>query len=208
MHELAREIRRLRGGDVGRMVKARLAEFRRCGRGGSRILFKEMCFCILTANYTAERAMAIQEAVGGGFVTLTERRLADKLRKLGYRFPNTRASYIAAARKHIKGLDGRIKSSCSGTELRDWLVKNVKGLGMKEASHFLRNVGFEDLAIIDFHIIDVLVRHRLIRRPKTLTRSRYMEIEGVLRGLADELGMSLAELDLYLWHMETGKVLK
>ena len=98
----------------------------------------------------------------------------------------------------------------SGNEkdIREYLAKNVLGLGYKEASHFLRNVGFTDVAIIDFHIIDVLVQYNLIDKPKTMTKNKYLEIEDVLRALGRECGLNLAELDLYLWFMETGKVLK
>ena len=81
-------------------------------------------------------------------------------------------------------------------EFREWLVKNIKGIGYKEASHFLRNIGYDGLAIIDFHIIDVLEKNRLIRRPKTLTRAKYLEIEKVLKRLADRMKLTLAELDL------------
>jgi len=99
-------------------------------------------------------------------------------------------------------------SSGDSGEVRDWLVGNVRGLGLKEASHFLRNVGFFDVAIIDFHIIDLLVGKGLIKRPRSLSRRRYLEVEGVLRKIADKAKMSLGELDLYLWYLETGKVLK
>ncbi|MCK4901793.1 MAG: hypothetical protein KAS76_00435 [Thermoplasmatales archaeon] len=75
-------------------------------------------------------------------------------------------------------------------------------------SHFLRNVGFDDYAIIDFHIIDILVDNKLIEKPKTLTKKKYLEIEDLLRKLAKETNLTLAELDLYLWYMETGKILK
>ena len=94
--------------------------------------------------------------------------------------------------------------------MRDWLAENVYGLGYKEASHFLRNIGATDLAIIDFHIVDVLVREGLIAKPKSksLSAKRYLEIERVLKGLAGELGITLAELDLYLWYLETGKIQK
>ena len=93
-------------------------------------------------------------------------------------------------------------------EIREWIVKNVKGLGYKEASHFLRNIGYKNLAIIDFHIIDVLVKNKIIKRPKTLTKKKYLEIENKLRTIAKKAKMTLAELDLYLWYMETRKVLK
>jgi N-glycosylase/DNA lyase len=92
--------------------------------------------------------------------------------------------------------------------MRDWLVKNVKGLGMKESSHFLRNVGYKDLAIIDFHIVDLLEREKLIERPKTITPKKYLEIEETLTKLGEKTSLNLAELDLYLWYLETGKILK
>ena len=92
--------------------------------------------------------------------------------------------------------------------VREWLVRNVKGVGYKEASHFLRNIGFKNLSIIDFHIIDLLARYGLIKKPRSLTRRRYLEIEGLLRRISEKLGISLAELDLYLWYMETGRILK
>ena len=79
---------------------------------------------------------------------------------------------------------------------------------MKEASHFLRNIGFKDYAIIDFHIVDLLVNHSLIEKPKTITPKKYLEIENLLRELAEKTSLSLGELDLYLWYKETRKILK
>jgi len=95
-------------------------------------------------------------------------------------------------------------------EKRDWLVKNIKGLGMKEASHFLRNIGCKNVAIIDFHIVDLLAKNNLIEKPKNraLTGKRYIEIENILKELAEKTNTSLGELDLYLWYEETGKILK
>ena len=73
---------------------------------------------------------------------------------------------------------------------------------------FLRNIGYTDYAIIDFHIIDLLVSYNLILKPKTLTRNKYLEIEKILKNIGKELNLNLAELDLYLWYLETGKILK
>ena len=102
----------------------------------------------------------------------------------------------------------RVVESHKNDELREWLVKNVKGIGYKETSHFLRNIGFDDFAIIDFHIIDILAKYDLIEKPKALTRKKYLEIEKILKKIAEKSGLNLAELDLYLWYMETGKILK
>jgi len=192
-------------------VDARMKEFRKAGRKRNAGLFSELCFCILTANFNAKRSMMIQDEVGAGFLTLPEKRLAKRLARLGHRFPNSRASYIVEARRHASRLGEIMGSFGSDDEgLREWLVKNVKGLGYKEASHFLRNVGYDDLAIIDFHILDVLAECSLIMKPstKSLTCRKYLEAEGLLRKAAKEAGMSLAELDLYLWYAETGTVLK
>ncbi|MCX8162222.1 MAG: N-glycosylase/DNA lyase [Candidatus Bathyarchaeota archaeon] len=195
--------------DVGKKVRLRMEEFRRLGRLGSdKDLFSELCFCILTAKSNAERCIRIQEEIGGGFLTLPEDILAKELKRLGHRYPYVRARYIVEARQHLHKLRWLIDSFSSGVEARYWLIENVKGFGYKEASHFLRNVGFEDVAIIDFHILNLLTRYGIVEKPKTLTPRRYREIESILRFIASKLNISLGELDLYLWYMETGKILK
>ena len=198
MMELIGEIKKLKKSNVGKVIKEKVSMFKSLGKKSKREIFKELCFCILTANYTASGGIKIQEAVGSGFLTLSEKQLAKRLKEFGHRFPNARAKYIVEARKKLSDLKFD----------RDWLVENIKGIGMKEASHFLRNIGFDNYAIIDFHIIDILVRNNLIEKPKTLTRKRYLEIEKVLKKLAKKLKLTLAELDLYLWYLETGKVIK
>lgn len=191
------------------MISARVKEFKKLGKKSSREIFKELCFCLLTANYSAEGGIRIQKKIGNGFLRLDEKALAKKLKKLGHRFPNARAEFIAEARrKYADRIKKIIFSFKNGKEAREWLVKNVKGLGYKEASHFLRNVGFMDVAIVDFHIIDLLVRNGVIDKPKTITKKKYFEIEKVLEKIADKTGLELGELDLYLWYMETGRILK
>jgi N-glycosylase/DNA lyase len=142
-----------------------------------------------------------------GFDILPTAELAKKLKEFGHRFWPQRAERIVLARD-CKGELCSLIFKKSGIEMREWLVENVEGLGMKEASHFLRNIGYKDLAIIDFHIIDLLEREKLIERPNTLTKNKYLEIENVLREIGNKTGLNLAELDLYLWYIETGKVLK
>ena len=177
-------------------------------------LFSELCFCLLTANYSSAGGIKIQKAIGQGFLTLSEAELAEMLNGLGHRFPNARAKFIVEARRHLKNIPIILKNiECEREEVREWFVENIKGFGYKEASHFLRNIGFKDYAVVDFHIVDVLNKHALlegagIERKKALNRKKYLYVEGVLRRLSESLNMSLAELDLYLWYLETGKVLK
>ena len=208
--ELAERILSLKDSEVGKIVRERIEEFKKLGReGDEEELFSELCFCILTANFSAEGGIRIQRALGpSGFLGLGERELEDRLRRLGHRFPSTRAKYIVEARRWLKVVPKLLRSGRSSREIRRWLVENVKGIGMKEASHFLRNVGFMDVAILDYHVLDVLERYDVVSRPKTLTPKRYEEIESKLEELAEATGLSLGELDLYLWYLETGKVLK
>jgi N-glycosylase/DNA lyase len=162
---------------------------------------------MLTANFNAEKSIKIQNDIGECFLTGSKEEISKKLKDYGHRFPNARAEYIAESKKCKQKLT-EIVQFHDKKALRDWIVNNVKGLGYKEASHFLRNIGFDDYAIIDFHIIDILVDYQLIEKPKTLTKKKYLEIESILQKIAKETNLTLAELDLYLWYMETGKILK
>ena len=207
LERLLSRVEELKRSSVRARVESRLREFRELGLKGSDETFKELCFCILTANFDAEKSIRIQEEVDEGFLSLSEEELAETLRRFGHRYPRKRAEYIVEARK-LKDSLNKIVGSLDGESAREWLVKNVRGIGYKEASHFLRNVGYTDLAIIDYHILDLLVKYRLIEKPRTMTRRRYLEIEGILKRLADRLNVNLAELDLYLWYLETGKILK
>jgi len=204
--ELLRKIEELRSSEVSEIVKRRMEEFRRTGRGSEEEIFKELCFCILTANFQAQKCIEIQRVVGEGFLRLPQKDLEEELRKLGHRYAKKRAEFIVEARRHL----GKLKKilEMDETDSREWLVKNVRGLGYKEASHFLRNVGKMNVAIIDRHILNVLSEFLGVERPKSLTKKRYLELEEILRRLAEEIEMTPGELDLYLWYMKTGRVLK
>lgn len=207
-NKLLKDLQKFTKTKIKLQVTSRIKEFAKFRKKSNNEIFKELCFCILTANYSAEPAIKIQKEIGNGFITLTKSQLAKKLKSLGHRFPNKRAEYILEARKHKNSLRKIIQSSKDEFQLREWFAKNVKGLGFKEASHFLRNIGYENLAIIDFHIIDLLVKYKIIKKPKALTPKKYIKIEKTLAEIAQKSNLTQAELDLYLWFMETGKVLK
>ncbi|MFH1544966.1 MAG: N-glycosylase/DNA lyase [archaeon] len=208
MQELLKEIECLKNSETRKLIDSRIKEFQEIGKNGSNELFKELCFCILTANCSAEKCIILQKKLGNDFLTLSEKQLAKKLKQSGYRHPNIRAKYILEARKYKNSLKETINSFKNESEAREWLVGNVKGIGFKEGSHFLRNTGKKNVAIIDFHIIDLLVKEKLIDKPKTLNKKKYLEIETLLKKIARKSNLNLAELDLYLWSKETGKVLK
>jgi N-glycosylase/DNA lyase len=66
----------------------------------------------------------------------------------------------------------------------------------------------KDLAIIDLHVLRLLREYGLIGHFTSMNRQRYMEIEGVLKGIAKKAKMRNGKLDMYLWYFKTNKVSK
>ena len=207
MNELIEKVRQLEQSHINDVVNKRLSEFESFKTKPEDEWFSELCFCILTANAKQKTGAIIQNQINSeGFKTLSEETLANLIKLNKHRFHNTKAKYIVKAREfaNIKSL---IKEMTE-LEAREFLVQNVDGLGMKEASHFLRNTGGQNLAILDRHILSLLAEHNIINKPKALTQITYKEIEQKFTELASMLRMSPAKLDLFLWYMKTGEVLK
>ena len=161
-------ISQLRKSNVGKEVSKRMVEFSMVPRDFNS-LFRELVFCILTAGTSADLGLRTINHLGNTIFTGNEKQIQKKLKEV-YRFHTVRAKYIYDARSKFRNIN--IKSP----NIREVLVDKIKGLGMKEASHFLRNVGFKNYAIIDFHIVDFLVKNRMIEKPKAITPKKYLEI--------------------------------
>lgn len=207
MDLLLQKVRELEQSQINKIITERLSEFESFKTKSDDEWFSELCFCILTANAKQKTGAAIQSQINAeGFKTLSEETLANLIKLNKHRFHNTKAKYIVKARQfaNIKN----IVKDMTETDAREFIVKNIKGLGMKEASHFLRNTGGQSLAILDRHILSLLAEYEVITRPKTLSVQAYNEIELKFKELASKLRMSPAKLDLFLWYMKTGEVLK
>lgn len=214
INKLSQDIDELqKNGDDVKKVEETIKTFEQNGRGDEKVWFNELCYCILTANSNAQTVFTICEELcpKDAFLNYSEKELAVNLKERGYRFYNKRAEYIVEARKIIDILKKKVLSFETEFEAREWLiskvngVKLIKGIGLKESSHFLRNVGYKNLAILDRHILKILSE----KVPKTL--SEYCSIENQMRNFANKFGLNLAELDLFLlWkdYFKTGKILK
>ncbi len=171
-------------------------------------IFSEACFCILTANSSASMGIKIQKEVGiEGFHNFNVDELYEIIRKNGHRFAMQRAERIVRLRDKKSLLENLVKEK-DGKSAREILVKEVYGYGYKEASHFLRNVGFDDVAIIDRHISRFLFEKGLVKPRKTITKKVYLECEEALEKISQDFGLTQAELDLYIFYIKTKKVLK
>jgi len=206
--KLIKQIKSLDKGIINQ-VESRLSEFQAFKHKTNLDWFSELCFCILTANSKARTALAIQKELGfQGFAKHSQSKLAETIRRNKHRFHNNKSRYIVEARKNLDIKDIITKHKTS-QEAREWLVENIKGLGYKESSHFLRNVGYTDLAILDRHVINLMLENKLIKiKPKSLNRNTYLEMEKKLEILSKKLQLNQAKLDLYMWYLKAGEVLK
>jgi N-glycosylase/DNA lyase len=193
-------------------ITARLAEFKRTDDDG---VFLEMCFCLFTPQSKAKNCWAAVERLkeSGLIYRVDANAIAKDLE--GVRFHNHKAGYLVSARKKVwtSGvchLSEQIRRFPSAFDAREWLVKNIKGMGYKEASHFLRNIGHgSDLAILDRHILKNLKNLGVIKDvPRSLNRSRYLEIERELLKFSEYVKIPPDHLDLLLWYKEAGEVFK
>jgi N-glycosylase/DNA lyase len=211
MENLILKVEKLQTSWIKEVIGKKIQEFELIGNDKEKV-FSELCFCLLTANFVADKSIKIQQCLGKDFCFLPEKELAKKLKEQGHRFPNKRAEFICLSRDFKEKIFEKIrrdKKRENSREIREFLAENIKGLGMKESSHFLRNIGYKDVAIIDFHILDLLNKENILGfKKKSISKKEYLEIEKILEESANKLNLSLAELDLYLWFMETGKVLK
>jgi N-glycosylase/DNA lyase len=197
-------------------IRARLAEFEEVWRAADDArLWEEMVFCIFTAGASARMGLGSVEAVRPLLARGSERELAAALSGR-HRYPNSRSGYIVVTREYLLGdcgmrLRERLEGFANPVERRDWLARErgVKGLGYKESSHFLRNVGLRGYAILDKHILRCLAEVGVIDSPEPpTTRARYLATEGRLRDFARDVRIDFDELDLVLWSMKTGEILK
>ncbi len=196
-------------------IKRRLLEFRQVWKEPDERIFAELVFCFCTPQSNARLCdAAVTGMLRTGILFRGDSEMINKHLAGRVRFHNNKSRYIVEARK-LFSRQGEIsiKSKLMHNDprrLREWLVQSVKGIGYKEASHFLRNIGMgESIAILDRHILKNLVRYDVIESvPKTLTRNRYLEIEEKMKAFSDRVGIPMAELDLLFWSEETGGIFK
>jgi len=198
------------------IIKERLTLFSNTFiNGNDKEIFAELSFCLLTPQSKAKLCWASIEKLVETQTLYTGSEYKVKSLLYGVRFPNNKSKYIVEARNFFTinnqiQIKDKILSFNSNFERRNWLVKNIKGMGYKEAGHFLRNIGFGDgLAILDRHILKNMINLEIISEiPKSLTPVKYMEIEKKFWSFAEEINVSGLFLDMILWYKEAGSFFK
>jgi N-glycosylase/DNA lyase len=197
-------------------IRRRLKDFRLVKlESNDERFWEEMVYCFFTGGCSAKMGLRAVDAVRPLLIAGSREELAAALKGV-HRYPNARSRYVVESREYIRSrlgfrLSETLESFNCPLERRDWLVREpgIKGLGYKEASHFLRNVGYRGYAILDKHVLRCLKDLGVIDNDKPpATRLRYLQTEEKLRQLAKDLSIGFDELDLVLWSVKTGEILK
>jgi len=197
-------------------IQERLNDFEAIWRSADDFrLFEELVFCIFTAGASAKMGINCIERIRPILLTATHGRLTRAVLHK-HRYPRSRSGYIVHTRKYVQrehamNLRNAIESITDFHLRRDFFAANpgIKGIGYKEASHYLRNIGLRGYAILDKHILRSLHEFEVIDSPKPPgTRRRYLEIEEKMRDFARNIAIDFDELDLLLWSIKTGEILK
>jgi len=168
----------------------------------------EFIFCLLTPQSKAKMCDIAVQNIKKNY---NSKSLEDLL--YGVRFKKKKSLYIKEFLEKIKkykSFRDLILSFENDEQRRDFLVKNFRGIGLKEASHFLRNIGLGDeFAILDRHILKNLKEIGIIDEiPKSVSYKKYKEIENKMRLFSKEIGIDMKYLDFILWYKETKEVFK
>ncbi len=109
------------------------------------------------------------------------------------------AALYAGRRKGLKSILLRIGDP---ERVRSEFVSTLPGMGMKQASHFLQNIGFSrDLAIIDTHLLSFIIEDLMLIRFEShgVSERMYMDLERRVQRMAAANGFSLRQLDRAIW---------
>jgi N-glycosylase/DNA lyase len=195
-------------------VQKRLSEFSEHSKQmNDKDLFVELCFCICTPQSKAAKvAEVINSKNADKLLNLEQSKLAEMLRR-NTRFHNNKAKHIINARKYLSELQQLLDNSNDSINdsviAREFIVKNIKGLGYKEASHFLRNIGHRNLCIIDRHVINLMCELKVFKsNVNPSTPKKYLEMEQQIKDYAKKYNYDVDELDLVLWSIKTGFVFR
>ena len=198
-------------------IEQRLEEFRNIWKNGSDFdLYKELIFCLLTPQSNAERCwIAVQQLEKRNLLFSNDTvKISECLR--GYtRFHLTKAKNILRNRKALRKnneicIRYQLNKMDDPQNMREWLVENITGMGYKEASHYLRNIGLgEEFAILDRHILRKLVELEVIDSiPSSLSKKVYLEIETLMEIFSQQIEIPLSHLDFVFWYMQKKFIFK
>ncbi len=185
-------------------IQSRLNEFKTLTEKQQ---FQEFLFCLLTPQSNAQRCWQAVEQIS--LLQSINQELVFSILKTRTRFHITKTKRILQANETWNIIIPYLNNP-NRKELRKFIAKTVNGYGLKEASHFLRNIGKSDnqIAILDRHILKNLQNLNLIKENKVKSPRQYFEIENIFLNFANSINIPPDELDLLWWSQENGEIFK
>ncbi len=172
-------------------IKTQLDEFKHVhDKGDDRRIFEELSFCILTSAVGPKVGAKSLEAIRDVLLEGSEEELEERLKGV-HKYPE-KAYYIAHTRNYLRDtfsmkIKDLIRSFDDPIKKREFfaLNKDIKGLGLTQASHFLRNIGIKGYAILDRNVVSSLYDLGVLDSPKPpATKKKYLEAEEKMKGFA------------------------
>ena len=169
--------------------------------------FKEFMFCLLTPQSNAKKCWDAVEKLEN--INLKNTKKIEEILKTRTRFYKTKAVRLSKAQEAFNQILP-ILNNTNRISLRNKIQELVNGYGLKEAGHFLRNIGKSDnqIAILDRHILRNLESIQVIEMPKSMNKRSYLELEQKFLKFSKEIGIPIDHLDILFWSKETGEVFK
>jgi N-glycosylase/DNA lyase len=189
-------------------IRARLQDFAQVPRDN---YFYELCYCICTPQSKAVCAGLVQKKLQEMDFYHKKFNPVDILgdKEHYIRFHNRKSEHLLAAIELYPKVLDILDSSAENIEKRNEINSIILGVGMKESSHFMRNIGYRGLSILDRHIIKNMAKFGIIdAKPNLGSKKKYIEIERKYLSFASDLSLDPDELDLLFWSFENGDILK
>lgn len=179
-------------------------------------LFAELASCIVGSRVTFEKAKVVSDLFRRDDLLsvrdlmespgMYERRIYSVLREQKCLYAKAKARYITKTGEKIyleerASVKGILAGARDQYDAREKLSELCLGIGLKQASLFLRNIHYADsLAILDTHVINYM---NLLGfgsdLSKSLTRRLYLSYEGQLRDYSKKFNTPVAKLDVSIW---------
>lgn len=196
-------------------IISRLSEFKKNRNISDKRFLDEMAFCVFAANSSAKMGLKaaelLKDVLENGTLEDYKKAVCRKVR-----FYDKRAEYMHHNREKMKAIGIEVKKEITEVlnvmdhnNRRLFIKENFKGLGMKEASHLLRNLGHEGYCIIDKHVLNTLKELGVTEKntpPKN--PQEYLIIEKKIKEFAKKHKINVDELDLAIWSYKTGEIIK
>ena len=196
-------------GKMHKEIQARLQDFQCIDE---KDWFYEACYCILTPQSKAVHAeLVVKKLMSLDF----EHQEIDPMPLLRdpehyIRFHNQKTINLQLLKEHFPEISSMIREHRdTPLILRDLLTQKIRGFGMKESAHYMRNIGIFGPTILDRHILKHLIACGIKSATKAPTsKSSYLKIEKAWLKYCKEVEIEMEAMDLLFWSMETGFILK